>query len=254
MTEPRVLYYDIETAPSLGYVWRKWQTDVIDFESDWYIMCVAWQFEGDKKPTVMALPDTKEYRKDPEDDRGLVSALWRLFDEADVVVAHNGDHFDQKKTRARMLIHGFDPPSPFQSIDTLKAARRTFSFTSNRLGDLGQTLGLGAKVETGGFGLWRGCMQGDEKAWKQMRRYNVQDVTLLRDVYLKLRPWMVTHPNMALLSGRLETCPRCGSQRLSKRGLKFTKTGTFQQWRCAHCGGYSRSRLSDPGEKPERVA
>ena len=47
-------------------------------------------------------------------------------------------------------------------------ARRNFMFNSNSLGDLGQTLGLGGKGDTGGFDTWLQCMAGDPKAWRRM--------------------------------------------------------------------------------------
>jgi hypothetical protein len=241
--DPKVLLWDIETAPNLGYVWGKWQQDVVAFESEWYLMTISWKWLGKKKVHVRGLPDYERYEDDPEDDYELAKLAWELFNEADVVVGHNGINFDTKKAQTRMIVHGFDPPSGFQEIDTLRLARKHFGFTSNRLGDLGEALGIGKKVSTGGFDLWRGCLRGDPAAWAKMKKYNRQDVVLLEQLYLKLRPWATTHPNMALISGSRSACPKCGSELgMKSHGWRYTQTGKYQRFRCLACAGFVRTR------------
>src|SRR6266487_356449 len=195
LSDPRILLFDIETAPSLGWVWEKWETNVLAFKTQWYILSFAYKWLGEKRIHTHALPDFTIFTKDREDDSGLVRELWSLLDRADIVVGHNGDRFDLRKSNARFIVHGLAPPSPYKSIDTLKIARRHFNFTSNRLDDLGQYLSVGRKLAHTGVHLWLGCMRGDEKSWTMMRRYNAQDVALLERVYLKLRPWATGHPN-----------------------------------------------------------
>jgi hypothetical protein len=34
-------------------------------------------------------------------------------------------------------------------------------------------------------------MEGDKKAWKEMKEYQIQDVNLLVDLYHELLPWFV---------------------------------------------------------------
>ena len=99
---------------------------------------------------------------------------------------------------------------------------------------------------TGGKQLWIDCLAGKPAAFKKMAKYNRQDVDLLRDVYLELRPWAKSHPNMALLGGDPEACPKCGSAELIRRGYRHTQTGRYPALQCKRCGGYSRSRLMEP--------
>jgi hypothetical protein len=35
-------------------------------------------------------------------------------------------------------------------------------------------------------------MEGDHKAWAEMKKYQIQDVNLLVELYDKLLPWFVT--------------------------------------------------------------
>lgn len=154
---------------------------------------------------------------------------------------HNADNFDYKKLNAAFLKYGLAPPKPVKMIDTLKAARRIAKFPSNKLDDLGHTLGLGRKLPHTGKHLWTACMNGDRKAWRKMGAYNIQDVVLLERVYLKLRPYIPNHPNLNLISRR-NACPKCGGKRFWKRGWLYTKTMEKQRLQCTECGGWSVDR------------
>lgn len=140
-----------------------------------------------------------------------------------------------------MVSLGLPPPAPYKQLDTKKIAKKYFSFTSNKLDDLGRYLGIGQKLDTGGYGLWLGCEEGDPKAWKKMKRYNKQDVVLLEEVYLKLRPWIANHPAV----DNRDNCPKCNSANMQKRGYGFNKTSKYQRFQCMDCGGWSRVRVNE---------
>jgi len=217
------------------------------------MLCFAWRWGHQKRVNACALPDFKKaYAEDPENDYHVVKKLHELFDEADVIVAHNGDAFDYKKANARFVKHGLGPASPVSSVDTLKVARKYFKFTTNHLNSLGKFLDIGVKTDTGGFKTWAGCMRGDPKSWKIMVKYNKQDINLLYDVYLALRPWMTNHPNTNMYTEH-DGCPTCGSNRMMRRGYKVTKTMRYVQMQCQSCRGYSRLRLADKRNGPEIV-
>src|SRR3990167_2337131 len=124
MTKTKILLYDIENSPSLGWVWQKWETNVIDFDKEWYMLSFAFKWLGDKSVKSYALPDFKGYNKDKTNDRQLVEKLHELISEADMIVHHNGDRHDIRKSNARFLYHGLTPPPPYKTIDTKKVAKR----------------------------------------------------------------------------------------------------------------------------------
>lgn len=235
--QPKVLLYDIETSPNLGYVYGKYQQDVIQFEKEWDLLAFAFKWMGSRA--------VEGYAQDEYTEEELVYILHDLLDQADVVIAHNGDRFDQKMSNTKFLEYGLEPPQPYKSIDTLKVARKYFRFTSNRLGDLGEKLGVGSKVQLGGFAVWLACMNGDQAAWNKMKRYNKQDVKLLEEVYYKLRPWIDNHPPMNIYSGKEDGCPKCMGTRLHSRGTKVTKTAEYQRFQCQDCGGWSQARKGE---------
>lgn len=241
--QKKILLFDIETAPNLAYVWGKWEQDVLSFKEHWYIISFAYKYLGEKETYVYALPDFKLYKKEPSNDRELVGKLWKLFDEVDVIVGQNVDAFDIKKSNARFLKHGLEPPSPYKTIDTLKIARKYFKLDSNKLDDLGDYFNIGRKIQTGGFNLWLGCIGGDKEAWHKMKEYNKQDVILLEKVYYKLRAWDKTGANLNLILGGFSNCPRCHSEHVTKNGFYYTKVNTYQSYRCLNCGHRPQGEL-----------
>lgn len=250
MKKARVLLYDIETAPIIGPSWQIRESDTLWVIQDWYMLCFAWKWLDEKKTQVITLQDFKGYKKNPQSDLELMKKLHELFTEADIVIGHNSDRFDNRKANARFILNGLQPPTPYQTVDTLKLARKHFGFSSNRLDHLGDYLGVGRKIKTD-LDLWKRCMAGDPKAFKEMAKYNIQDVKLLEDVYLKLRPWATTHPNMANLEGRPEACPICGKEGFMwAQGIRYTKTGQYRRWQCKDCGAYSSQRKGEKDVAP----
>lgn len=237
----KMLFLDIETAPILANVWGLWKNNVglNQIENDWYIMsfCAKWADSSD----VIYM----DGRDTPEDDYAMMLELFKLLDAADFVVAHNGDKFDIKKIRARMILNGIRPPSPFRTIDTLKIARKEFAFTSNKLAYLTSKLCKTKKLDHAkfsGFELWAQCLKGNEEAWDEMKEYNIVDVLALEELYYVLRPWSSNHPTMTTYNDN-ETlaCPKCESTDLQKRGFSYTNKGKFQRYQCTCCGGWSAS-------------
>ena len=246
MSQAKVLVMDIEISPLITYTWGIYDVNAIEVIEDWQILCFAYKWLDDKKTYVVSQDDFKGYKPGVNNDFMVVAKLWALFNEADVVIAHNGDKFDIKKVNARFMAHGLTPPAPYKTIDTLKVARKYASFTSNKLDDLGVKLGVGRKESTGGFETWKGCVAGDKKAWDKMRKYNKQDVVLLENVYYRLRPWIQNHPAINVINGDRFSCPKCGAGPLQKRGTNhITKTGRYQRYQCQSCGGWSQERTAE---------
>lgn len=234
MAKPRIAFYDLENAPSLGWYYDRYKEgNIVADEADWFMLSFAWQWMDEKKIHCKALCDYPGYQKNKTDDSHLIKDLHKLFDEADILIAHNGDRFDRRKSNSRFLGCGLPPPSPYRTVDTLKVARRQFMQTSNKLGELGDFLGLGSKIPTTGWSLWRRCIDGDPKAWAQMKQYNRRDVGLLRQVYEKLLPWVP--PAMQPFSDK-EACPACNSKNIQNRGVNVSRARRTQRLHCQQCG------------------
>lgn len=240
----KILIFDLETAPLESYIWGLWNQNIghnLDMlKSDWFILTwsAKWLFE-DK---VFSEKLTGQEALDQDDSR-IVRSLWKIMDEADIIIAHNALKFDVKKMNSRFMLNGLRPPSNYEVIDTLVHARKKFSMSSNKLDYLAKLLGVGGKVEHEGFNLWKKCKQGNEEALATMSEYNDGDVTLLEEVYLKLRPWIKPHPNIGLhVEDDIQVCPSCGSDDLKWGGVYRTYVNEYPTCTCNSCGAESRSR------------
>lgn len=233
---PRIAYLDIETAPILATIWELHEANAVWVERDTYMLCFSVLWAGEKRVKTYALPDYQGYKKNKHDDSKLVGDLNKVLNSADIVIAHNGDNFDLKKIRSRLIVHKYKPPAPFKTVDTLKLARRTFKFDSNKLDNLGRYLGCGRKIPNTGASLWRGCVEGDPKSWKRMKAYNAQDVYLLERVYHKLRSWS-DHIDLRLYDGS-KGCPTCLSTNVIRQGSRINRTRRYQRLQCQSCGSW----------------
>lgn len=198
-------------------------------------MSLAYRWYGEKKTHFVAFPE--EVAK--WEDSSITSVLHELFDEADIVIAHNARKFDNKKTTAAFIRNKMLPPSPYKTIDTLAEFRSKTMFNSNSLDELCRVLGIGRKSSVKHADMWYECMQGDEKAWKLMKKYNINDVDLLVDLYEVIRPYMTTGPNIGDIEQTDGVCPHCGSSHLIKQGTKPVRGGVKQRYQCKDCGGWA---------------
>ena len=229
----KVLFFDIETEPNISYTWGKYEQDVIEFKKEGGLLCFSYKWLGEKTIHFQS--------KEHQSEKNLVKKLHKLFSESDILIAHNGDNFDIKKSNAFFLKQGLKPPNISKSIDTKKIAKRFFRFNSNKLTDLGKYLGLGVKEDTGGFELWLGCMANDPKSWRTMRKYNIQDVVLLEKIYNKLSAWYPTHPN---ITTDFSSCASCGGKDFIRRGFTYTATNKKKQrLACRNCGKWKTIKI-----------
>jgi hypothetical protein len=240
---PAVLVMDIETLPIVAYTWGAWDQN-INMEQiikDWVILGWSGKWLDDDKIISDILTPKEAVNRD---DGRIVKNLWKLLDDADIVIAHNGKAFDLPRSNTRFLYHKMGPPSSYKVIDTLIAARSAFGLTYNRLDYVAKYLGAQRKKETD-FQLWIDCDHGDKEALQRMQNYNIGDVETLEQVYLKIRSYIPNHPRLTSYDRVKGRCPVCLSD--------YTLIGTYQapikqypEYRCNSCGAVFHSTKPNP--------
>lgn len=178
------LFLDIETAPNLILAWGigkrgvMWDHDCIVKERQ--IILAAWKWQHEKTVHVL---DWGAKQDDGEICRRIVPVL----DEADQIIAHNGNHFDLPWLRTRCLQHGVPCNWSYKSLDTLAEARKRLYLNSTRLDYLSKFLGRKGKIKTD-FGLWKRVMAKDPKALAEMTRYCITPDHKLLGADLRWKP------------------------------------------------------------------
>lgn len=243
MAKPNVILFDTETSNMIVATFSLYPESIghHDIIEDWYMFCVAYKKLGEKKIHSVALTDDpKRFKKDQRDDFYVVKTMADIIKDADVIVGHNLKNFDVKKLNTRLIKHGLPPLPKIPVVDTLKEARKIAKFSSNRLDYLGEFFGFGGKVKTSPE-LWMRALHGDVLAIEEMAKYCKGDVDLLEKIYLKLLPYIETHPHIGVLSGEERfSCNKCGSTKLIRHKERPTATGLMKiQCQCQKCGSYS---------------
>lgn len=246
----KILFIDIETAPTRAAVWRIFKENVglNQIEKDWFLLSFSAKWLGSDE---IIYKDLRGYVKE-ECDALLLDDIWELLDQADIVIGHNVKGFDIKKINARLVQECYDRYSPIKLVDTLDIAKKNFGFTSNKLAYLTEKLcAQYKKSEHGkfhGYHLWEQCLKDNPNAWLEMEHYNKYDVLSLEELYVKLRSWDDKHPNVALYhnDGKIR-CNTCGSHAMIEQTDKkaYTNLSKFSVYRCDNCGTVKRSRKNE---------
>ncbi len=243
---PKVLFFDIETAPNKMHGWSLWNQNfgLNQIVNEWFLLSYSAKWFGSEE----VMYEDLEGIVATEDDTHLMDSLWKLFDEADIIIGQNSKAFDVKKMNARWIMHGYLPPSPYKQIDTLDIAKRNFAFTSRKLEWMTDKLCENKKLTHGkfaGFELWKECLLDNPEAWLEMKEYNMMDVVSLEELYIKMAAWDNKHVNFNLYnSDSNEHICRCGSRKVKEKGYAYTGVSKFQQYQCLDCGATSRGRTN----------
>lgn len=228
--EPRLLFVDIEWQAVKAYVWRAWDENISPAQiiEDGGMLCICMKFSDEKSFRFHAAwEDGDKFLMLQETRKAIL--------EADAVVTYNGDKYDIPKISGELLRHNMEPLPPVTSIDLIKTVKKQGYFR-NALGFVGPFLGLGSKVEHEGFALWKKVDEGDERARKKMRKYCIQDVRLLENLYYRIKPFIKNHPSLGDQPGG--SCGSCGSTHLQSRGYRRTKYFRIQRMHCQDCGSW----------------
>lgn len=244
MNKPRILTLDIETAPTLAYVWRAWKQNIssVQIVDNSYILSIAAKWLDSEE--ILYKDNRGGY-----DGDDLLKWIAELLDEADIIIAHNGQRFDEPWIIGELARLKINPPSPYKIVDTLLTARKHFNFIHNSLDHLCKVFKLKRKSSHAkfvGFKLWIECLANNPAAWDEMEKYNVQDIIILEELYLRILPWMKNHPNMGVyMESDVPVCPKCGSKHVHFRGYTHTNVSKFRRFQCQDCGGWGRARQTE---------
>jgi ribonuclease D len=172
--EPKILYFDTENSPSFGaYYGKRWDTSILWATDEWRFLMFSYAWNDSPAKVVQSWSELS-----------LVKSMWKLIDEADIVIAHNAS-FDMGHFYSKCLEYHLPTPRPPKVVCTLKMYRKLGKFESNKLDDLCEKLGLGNKVSLP-KNFWRSYLDRDPKSVKKAKVYAKHDVVLLRKLYKEI--------------------------------------------------------------------
>jgi hypothetical protein len=220
------LFFDIETSPNIVYSWRIGYNlnitpeNIIDERK---IICISYKWESEE--VIHTLTWDKN-----QCDKKMLTKFISVANQADELIAHNGDRFDIKWVRTRCIYHRIPMFPNYKTLDTLKKAKSGFNFNSNKLDYIAQYLGVGAKVKHSGFDMWKGVMQNDKTALSEMVHYCEGDIIVLEDVFLTMQSYIKQNTHAGVLNNNLKySCPCCSSEQITLLKNNVTAMGTIKR-------------------------
>lgn len=245
-SKANILYLDVEVSASVILAFPRWNVNVhkegVLKEPYMLTYAAAW---GDGEVFSSKLTDFDIFDIDRTNDYALISGLWKLLDKSDIVIAHNAK-FDVGWFNQRCAYWNIAPPSPYKVICTLKEIKKNFSLPANSLDAAAKYFGLTEKLSHSGLGLWKDAMNGSRDAFDELEEYNIGDIITLRELYLKVRPFIKSHPNVSLFDDEdVRTCYKCGSSDLSPTNkYSITSLGKFELYFCNSCNSFNSDKTN----------
>ncbi len=180
IAKPRRAYYDIETDSRIPF------RDAREGASR--VLCWCVRTQGETR-TGMLETDT------PQAERELLRAFWRAVADADVLLAWNGDFFDQPVLEARSKLLGCLPAylQRWNFLDhlivfkraNLNSAEEGSEKDSNKLDDIGEAVVGHGKQPFDSSRTWQAWANGEQGGREALLRYNIADVLLMEEIETK---------------------------------------------------------------------
>ena len=224
--EGRILIYDIETSYNIVKSWRvgyKLNINHGDILKERAIICISYKWLGEDQVYNLRW-------NDKQCDKFLLEQFIEVMNEADMLVAHNGDRFDLKWIKTRALFHRLPMLVNYNQFDTLKVAKKKFMFNSNRLDYISKFLGHEGKIPTS-MKLWDDIiLRNCPDAMNKMLEYCDEDVIQLENVYKELMYWEDPKFHAGVNQGKTkQSSPIAGGYNLKLVKTRTTKAGTLKR-------------------------
>lgn len=245
--ELKTLILDIERLPG-RFAAEFWDLNAFkgrrihpDMVTEWpRTICAAWAWLGDRRVEFAS-----EWDDGPQQ---MAHRCWDAFNQADIVVGHNMQGFDRKHLNTLFRDNGLTPPAPYKVIDTLTVARGQFGDESKTMDALCKRIGIPAKTDKYDPQVAREAVDGNVKAQRKLKAYNVGDIHATAALYMALLPWSKGHPHVAPATGQeANCCPRCASINVKRNGTYSPSVWVYKAYVCNDCGGHYRTTYESKG-------
>lgn len=220
------LFFDIETSFNVIGAFQTGYNQTIQHHQileERKIICICYKWEGKEKVYSLDWDNKKQC------DKRMLQEFIKIANQADQLVAHNGDRYDLPWIRTRCLFHRIDMFPEYTSVDTLKLSRSKFKFNSNKLDYISKYLGFNGKRKHEGWDMWVKVWKAEKGALKDMVDYCKDDVVELEKVFLEINNYVNQKTHKGVLEGEERwSCPRCGGsdgiyisrERVTASGIK----------------------------------
>lgn len=253
LTPVKMLIYDIEISPILGWTYNQYKTNILRVAEEQKLMSFAYMIldidgtktvlDGDYNSIECVTLADVNY-----DEKELTSRLHKLFEDCQVIIGFNSKQFDDRHTTKYFIKHGLDPIAPFKQIDLLREWKKVARLTGNHLESINEYLFNERKTEERVGDLWYDCIVNqDQNSYEMLKEYNKQDIVLTYNILKELLCYMKDTPaNLSLLMHHPLACPKCGAiDSFEEAGYYYSDVGRYNQYKCTNCNSFLHGRYQD---------
>lgn len=172
----KIAIYDLETSSF--------------YANNGIVLCAVVKEYGKNIHRVFRADKYKNWKYEKSNNSFLIKDLIEYLDTFDIVVAHNGEHFDKTFLNTKCIKYGFKPILRLKkSIDPVLSARRHLKMGRNSLASLIDYFDIEYHKTPIEFAHWiKASHDSNSKSMDIIVKHCVMDVKSLEKVYDKLRP------------------------------------------------------------------
>lgn len=231
MFKPKVLVWDLEFAGVGGI-----------HANHGFIVCAGFRWAFSDKPkkviSILDYPNGENWRTA---DHKLLPAIHEKMCEADLNVAHYGDHCDKPYLTTRLISARLDPLPETRQLDTWKFCKYNLLLSNNRMATMAKFLNVKTQkmVHNGWPDWWFGALRFHAPSIRKMVKYNGIDVDCLTECIETAWPYIPQRYLISVTEGESQIkCRGCGGRVRFYPGEYHTPTKSYRRYQCTRCGRF----------------
>lgn len=173
-----------------GFSIAMWDIETPHLKADFgFVMCGSFLTFGGE-PEIFRIDNFPGYKRDICDDRAICLAMRDRLEQFDMIVTYNGLMFDFKFLNTRLLYHRERKIAPIFHLDLMYTPKYQLVTHSASLDATATFLKLKESKTKLLPDVWMRASHGHRDAMDEVVNHNIQDVYVLRDAYIELKPYI----------------------------------------------------------------
>lgn len=147
------------------------------------------------KVESITIADFKRYKRNPADDKMIISEVARLLDEPDILVSYYGKQprFDLPFLVSRMIHHGIKPPPDLlykKHVDIYPYAKKWLPLTRRSLMIVSRFFKCATDKTQVDWDHWAEAIAGQRASVDYIQEHNEHDVMVTGEVLEPMKPFI----------------------------------------------------------------
>lgn len=216
-------------------------TESSDLYATWgSILCFTWMEPHETKAHILRISDYAQFKNDPTDDKALCAGIKAQIEKADMLFGWYSVRHDIPLINSRLIYHGLAPIAPIAHVDGWRIAKYQLCLPGNSLKMVSSFLELPEKTAIQP-NIWKRARAGHLPSLKYVYEHGLQDTIVTKEVYLRMLPLILHHPNVHQIKDFSKGCPKCGVVgQMRPKGFGYAEKRAYQKFVCRSCGGWTR--------------